>query len=118
MVSLPTPVPSVQPTGNSAYNCVFYDSSTLEIESNPTRSITTTTTSFVAVYQIQTQTQTQTLTVTTTNVQQVHLIVPEAILTVSVTAAVSVAATRIYGKRRPGFDVEVRSGIDRKEGKV
>ena len=106
-----TPSPPVQPTGNSAYNCMFYDSSTLEIESSAAPSITTTTTSFVLLYQTQYQTQTLTLT----KVQQVHLTVSEAILTVSVTAAVTGAATRIYGKRRPGFDVEVRSGIDRKE---
>ena len=104
----------VTPTGNStAYNCTFMDSSTLTIEPNPISASTTTITSTTTL----SRTLTSTSTSTTVSVQQVvtQLTVPEAILTVSATAAATGAASRIYAKRHPGFDIEVKSGIDWKE---
>jgi len=112
MVTISTPVPPVQPTGNSTYNCVFFDSSTLEISSTP--GLVTTTISITS-YSVLPVTITTTST-TTENITS-QLTAPQAIVTVSATAAVTAVATRIYAKRRPGFDVEVRSGIDRKENK-
>ena len=56
---------------------------------------------------------------TTTRVSTVEICsqlpVTEGIVTASAAAAAAAVVTHIYAKQRPGFDVEVRSGIDREE---
>ena len=113
------------PVPPQAHTPMLYQTSSCTIELYPpelgSASLTVneqapaTTTVWSTTYISNTKTVPTTATRFTTEEICSQLPVTEAIVTASAAAAAAAVATHIYAKQRPGFDVEVRSGIDREE---
>lgn len=93
------------------YSCQIEDDS-LELTVSQVTITTTTQTSFITG-----PTRTQISITTSTSIVRVppQITVPDLILALSATAAAATFASRVYAKRHPGFDVEVRTGIDQEK---